>query len=92
MSNGDSVSNGDRVSKGLSRLSDLEPGKAAIIQEIDGDDSLASRLMEMGLIDGEEIHCIGRAPMGDPTEYSIRGYRLSLRQAEAKRVILSPSS
>lgn len=86
------MNNGHSVSNGLSRLSDLEPGMSAIIQEIDGDDSLASRLMEMGLIDGEEIHCVGRAPMGDPTEYSIRGYRLSLRQAEAKRVILGPIS
>lgn len=80
------------MNQGSFRLSDLEPGKAGIIQEIDGDDSLASRLMEMGLIDGETIHCIGRAPMGDPTEYSIRGYRLSLRVTEAKRVILASQS
>ena len=77
------------MSQSSLRLSELEPGKAGIIQEIDGDDSLAGRLMELGLIDGEEIHCIGRAPMGDPTEYSIRGFRLSLRWAEANRVILT---
>lgn len=79
------------MSEGVRKLSEMEPGQAAIIQEIEGDDALASRLMELGLLDGEEVHCIGRAPMGDPTEYSIRGYRLSLRRAEACRVLVAPS-
>ena len=42
--------------------------------------------MEMGLTDGEEITLVGIAPLGDPMEYLIRSYRLSLRKAEAKRV------
>jgi ferrous iron transport protein A len=71
------------------RLDTLEPGEVGIILEIEGDDVLASRLMEMGLIEEEEIGMIGRAPMGDPIEYSIRGYRLSLRRSEASRVWLS---
>ena len=40
----------------------------------------------MGLTDGEEITLIGFAPLGDPIEFLIRGYRLSLRKAEASRV------
>ena len=67
-------------------LSELKVGERGRILEIDGDDAIAVRLMEMGLTEGEEISVIGFAPMGDPVEYSIRGYRLSLRLAEAKRV------
>lgn len=54
--------------------------------EIEGEDALAVRLMEMGLTEGEEIEFLGRAPLGDPLEFLVRGYRLSLRQTEARRV------
>ena len=42
--------------------------------------------MEMGITDDEEIELIGFAPMGDPIEFHVRGYRLSLRSTEARRV------
>ena len=61
-------------------------GQRGRIVEVTGDDAISVRLMEMGLIDGEEIQLLGFAPLGDPAEYLIRGYRLSLRKAEAARV------
>ncbi|HWL10536.1 MAG TPA: ferrous iron transport protein A [Planctomicrobium sp.] len=68
-------------------LADLnQVGQRASIVEVAGDDAVAVRLMEMGLTDGEEVTVIGFAPLGDPIEYSIRGYRLSLRKTEASRV------
>jgi len=42
----------------------------------------------MGLTDGEEVEHLGCAPLGDPIEFLIRGYRLSLRSTEARRVIV----
>jgi len=67
-------------------LADLAAGQTATVVEVSGDDSIAVRLMEMGVIEGEPVKLIGRAPMGDPLEVLIRGYRLSLRQIEAKRI------
>jgi ferrous iron transport protein A len=67
-------------------LCDLAVGSAATIRNILGDDAIAVRLMEMGLTEGESIALIGAAPLGDPLEFSIRGYRLSLRKSEAARV------
>ena len=69
-------------------LDELGQGESAIIVEIIGDDVVASRLMEMGLIEDEPISMVGRAPMGDPTEYAVRGYRISLRRNESTRVIV----
>jgi ferrous iron transport protein A len=69
-------------------LSELSLGATAIIRDITGDDAIAIRLMEMGLTEGEEIALIGAAPLGDPLEFSIRGYRLSLRKTEAARVLV----
>lgn len=70
-------------------LDELSIGQTALIVDVQGDDGIAIRLMEMGLTDGEEITLVGVAPLGDPFEYLIRSYRLSLRKAEAKRVIVS---
>ena len=67
-------------------LDDLAIGQTAEIVDVQGEDGIAIRLMEMGLTDGEEITLVGIAPLGDPMEYLIRSYRLSLRKAEAKRV------
>lgn len=69
-------------------LDQLEKGDTALITEIQGDDAVAIRLMEMGVIDGESIQLIGFAPLGDPIEFSIRGYRLTLRRKEAARVVV----
>lgn len=74
------------------RLDELGQGESAVIIEIIGDDVVASRLMEMGLIEDEPISMVGRAPMGDPTEYSVRGYRISLRKNESTRVLVRKES
>lgn len=71
-------------------LGDLQIGQYAQIVDVEGNDGIAIRIMEMGLTEGEQIQLIGFAPMGDPIEFEVRGYRLSLRLVEAKRVIVSP--
>lgn len=73
-------------------LSDIPVGQSARILDVIGEDGVAIRLMEMGLVDGELITYLGAAPLGDPLEYSVRGYRLSLRRSEAARVQVDPCS
>ncbi|MDB5340868.1 MAG: FeoA domain protein [Planctomycetaceae bacterium] len=72
----------------MTTLDTLPVGQCANITEIQGDDAIAIRLMEMGLTEGEEIRVLAVAPLGDPVEYEIRGYRLSLRRTEARRVLI----
>jgi ferrous iron transport protein A len=67
---------------------ELQPGERGRILEVSGEDAITVRLMEMGLTDGEEIELIGRAPLGDPLEFAVRGYRLSLRAEEARRIAI----
>ena len=73
----------------METLDSLSLGQRAVISDVSGDDAISVRLMEMGLLDGEEIELIGRAPLGDPLEFLIRGYRLSLRAEEARRVVIT---
>ncbi len=72
----------------MTTLDTLSVGQSAQITEIQGEDAIAIRLMEMGLTEGEAVRVVAVAPLGDPVEYEIRGYRLSLRRTEARRVLI----
>ena len=75
----------------MKTLNDLrDVGQSGRITDVTGDDAIAVRLMEMGRTEGEEIQLIGFAPLGDPVEFLVRGYRLSLRKTEAARVAIEP--
>ncbi len=63
-----------------------------MVARVDGMDEIAMRLLEMGLTPGVELELLGKAPLGDPLEFELRGYRLSVRIAEARRVAVSPLS
>lgn len=74
----------------MESLAALRTGQKARITAVDGDDTVTLRLLEMGLTEGEEVTLLGYAPLGDPIEFSVRGYRVSLRAAEAERVLVEP--
>jgi ferrous iron transport protein A len=70
-------------------LDQLKPGDRARIDSLIGDDVVLQRLMEMGLLEGEDIEVVAFAPLGDPLEIRLRDYRLSLRRTEAARIRVS---
>jgi ferrous iron transport protein A len=72
-------------------LSQLEKGQAASVVAVLGVDAVSQRLMEMGIVEGEPVQVVAFAPMGDPIEIRVRDYRLSVRKAEAERVLVEPS-
>jgi ferrous iron transport protein A len=74
----------------MNRLDQDPLGSGARVIEVQGSDDLAVRLMEMGLTPGIELRVLGTAPLGDPIEIQIRGYRLSVRKGEAARVAIEP--
>jgi len=71
-------------------LDQLRVGQRARVESLDGEDALVQRLLEMGLLGGEEVEVLGAAPLGDPIEIRLRDYRLSLRRSEAARVRITP--
>ena len=70
----------------MATLADLAVGDHARVSSITGSDEVSVRLLEMGLTPGVRVECLGVAPLGDPVELKIRGYRLSIRLSEAARV------
>lgn len=70
------------------RLSDLTPGERGRVVSLGGDPDAARRLMDLGLIRGTAVEVIRRAPLGDPLEVRLRGFMLTLRQAEAEHIAI----
>lgn len=73
----------------MSSLDALRPGNAAVIAELDGGDEAIRRLMELGLLPGEPVEMIGRAPLGDPLAILVRGTRIAVRARDARRIRVS---
>ena len=67
-------------------LDELKPGQSGIILTVGGDGPLRCRLLDMGLIPRTKVTLQKRAPMGDPIEIRVRGYELTLRVDDAKKI------
>ena len=68
-------------------LDELQPGERARISAVGGEDRVAQRLLEMGLVEDTVVEFLRAAPMGDPIEIRLDGrFNLSLRRAEARLV------
>jgi len=67
-------------------LSDIKTGDEAIITKVLGHGAFRKRITEMGFVKGEKVIVIKNAPLQDPVEYEIMGYKVSLRRSEAELV------
>jgi ferrous iron transport protein A len=76
------------VTSGIQTVAQLALGRRAKVTKIDGMDEVSIRLLEMGLTPGVDILVLGVAPLGDPIELELRGYRLSIRKTEAARIYI----
>lgn len=70
-------------------LSTLKPGERGRIAAFVPDCKYyRSKLLSMGITPGTEVRVVRFAPMGDPMELDVRGYRLSLRRSECRAVMV----
>jgi len=67
-------------------LDKLVPGESGRIKRLRGKGAVRRRLVDMGLTSGAVIDMVKVSPLGDPVEYRLRGYHLSLRRSEAKTI------
>ena len=69
-----------------SSLAELEPGSEAVVIDVDDKGPIGRRLLDLGLLPATPVKVLRRAPLGDPSVYELRGYRLCLRKGDAARV------
>ena len=67
-------------------LKDLQIGQAACISKVGGNGELRQHFLDMGIIPGTVITKIKTAPMGDPVEYDVNGYELTMRLEDAGKI------
>src|SRR5438067_13937661 len=68
-------------------LNQLGIGCRGCVVAVGGDPDVRRRLLEMGFTQGANVEVVRRAPLGDPIEFRLRGYHLSLRNEQVKDVM-----
>ena len=69
-------------------LSELKPKERGTIVKVGGGGPVRRRILDMGVVPGTEVEVVRVAPLGDPVEFLIRGYHLSLRKEEAREILV----
>ena len=69
-------------------LKDVKVGQSATVLKLEGEGALRRRIMDMGITKGTKILVKKVAPLGDPLELTVRGYQLSLRKEDAKKILV----
>jgi DtxR family Mn-dependent transcriptional regulator len=67
-------------------LHKLKAGQRGVVVHVGGKGPARRRMMDMGLVPGSEVAVVRVAPLGDPIEFTVKGYSLSLRESEAKAI------
>lgn len=61
-------------------------GSKVKVVRINGSGPVRRRILDMGIVKGTEVEILRKAPLGDPIEFRLRGYNLSLRKTEAELI------
>ena len=72
----------------MDTLEKKQVGEKLIVKGIQKDSIVTRRLLDMGLTPGVTLEITGKAPLGDPIEVIVRGYKLTLRKNEAKSILV----
>jgi len=73
-------------------LHELKTGQRGVVVHVGGKGPAKRRMMDMGLVPGSEVKVVRVAPLGDPIEFTVKGYNLSLRKSEASNIQVEISS
>lgn len=68
-------------------LKEMQPGQRAYVKKLLVSGSIRRRLLDIGLVEGTEIKCVGKSPAGDPSAFYIRGAVIAIRSEDSRNVI-----
>ena len=70
----------------MKTLRDAKIGETVSIVKLHGEGATKRRIMDMGITKGIPVTIRKVAPLGDPIEVTVRGYELSIRNADAEMI------
>lgn len=68
----------------MTTLDCIAPPASCRIAGISAPATVRKRLLALGFVPGSVIEAVRAAPLGDPVEYRIKGYCISLRKEDAR--------
>lgn len=72
----------------MKTLKTVNTGESVTVVKLEGEGATKRRIMDMGITKGSTLLVKKVAPLGDPIEITVRGYELSLRKADAEKIIV----
>jgi len=67
-------------------LDEVTPDQECEVIDVITEDVIGQRLLDMGFIQGVRVRAVRNAPLVDPVEFLLKGYHVSLRHSEAKKI------
>ena len=69
-------------------MNELKPGMSGVVASLDHVGGMGHRMLDLGLVEGSKVTCLGKSFWGDPAAYEICGAVIALRNADCARVLL----
>lgn len=73
----------------MKSLKDINVGETAEIKKILNEGSMRRRLLDIGLIPGTRVECVGKSPAGDPKAFLIRGAVIAIRSEDSAQILIN---
>jgi ferrous iron transport protein A len=67
----------------------LAPGEVATVERLTVKGSMRRRFLDIGLIEGTDVECVGKSPGGDPSAYLIRGAVIAIRKSDCRGICIT---
>ena len=71
-------------------LNTLCPGEIAVVKSLNSSGALRRRLLDMGIVEGTRVECLGMSPGGDPKAFLVRGAELAIRGQDCRAIMIYP--
>ena len=71
-------------------LGALRPGEGAAVRRLTAEGPIRRRFLDLGLVEGAAVACVGRSPLGDPAAYLVGGAVIAIRRRDAAGVLVCP--
>ncbi|MBQ8648901.1 MAG: ferrous iron transport protein A [Clostridia bacterium] len=70
----------------MQTLDILKPGQTAVVVKLNSVGSMRRRLLDIGLVEGTRVECLGKSPSGDPSAFLIRGAVIAIRSEDCRDI------
>ena len=72
----------------INSLDDIQPGEQAELTAVAGKPAIRRRLIDIGLVEGTKIECVGKSPFGDPKAFLVRGAVIAIRSEDCRNILI----